>query len=242
MPEKAPAFQLYAQDFISDERVALMDLRAVGAYILLLCHAWVEGSVPDDPVTAAKICRTSVGEMRRAWASVRACFQEVTGGRLVNPRQEEERAKQACFRVEMQAAAEKRWEKQRKAKALPTHMPTHIGRQCSSSSSSSSEDTPPYPPHGFDPVPGWERFMAHYPGEVIPDRDCRVYMSVVQDIVSEVLLFENLTLWRQTRKFLEGFAPSAQKFLFEGHWKVKPKPDAKAEVDYPDRTPKAANV
>jgi hypothetical protein len=83
----------------------------------------------------------------------------------------------------------------------------------------------PLPKPEASPSESWERFEREYPGEVVPDRDCRVYLSVINAEADEALLFENLPAWKATRKFRDGFAPSAQKFLFEGHWKVKPKPD-----------------
>jgi hypothetical protein len=76
---------------------------------------------------------------------------------------------------------------------------------------------------------GWARFEREYTGEVIPDRDCHVWFSTITTPADEALLFENLPDWLNSRKFRDGFAPAAQRFLFEGHWKTKPRPDRKQE-------------
>jgi hypothetical protein len=82
----------------------------------------------------------------------------------------------------------------------------------------------------YDPVPGWEKFQQEYPGEVIPDRDCQVWMSVIESAEQETLLFRNLAHWKSSRKWLEGFVPNARNFLFEGHWKVQPQEGAVAKT------------
>ena len=142
MAEKAPAFQFYAQDFLSDERVALMSMREVGAYILLLSHAWIEGSVPDSVVAAAKIWRVSPAEARKVWPSVRACFQELGDGRLINPRQEEERAKLSAWREKSREGGRRsaitRWGNGDKQNVTVVTECLQPNRNSSSSSSTSS--------------------------------------------------------------------------------------------------------
>jgi uncharacterized protein YdaU (DUF1376 family) len=45
--KKPPAFQFYADDFVSG--VSDMTQSEVGAYILLLCRQWCAGEIPADP-------------------------------------------------------------------------------------------------------------------------------------------------------------------------------------------------
>lgn len=80
---KAPAFQLYAADFLTDENVLVMELDEVGAYIKLMCFAWREGSVPDDVRMLARLVGGGVSRTRMAeiWATLRPLFathEEVT--------------------------------------------------------------------------------------------------------------------------------------------------------------------
>jgi uncharacterized protein YdaU (DUF1376 family) len=53
-----PAFQFYADDFIGG--VADMTQSEVGAYILLLCHQWSRGEIPNDPARASLIAKGEV--------------------------------------------------------------------------------------------------------------------------------------------------------------------------------------
>jgi uncharacterized protein YdaU (DUF1376 family) len=71
---KAPAFQLYAKEFLQDEAVIAMELEAVGAYIILLCHQWTEGSIPADPALVARICRTTTERIEAIWPQLEGKF------------------------------------------------------------------------------------------------------------------------------------------------------------------------
>jgi uncharacterized protein YdaU (DUF1376 family) len=96
---KAPAFQLYVKEFLQDEAVIAMDLEAVGAYIVLLCHQWNEGSVPADVSLLAKICRTLPEKMQTIWPQVASKFSPLLGkkNRLVNPKLEIVRKEKVWF-------------------------------------------------------------------------------------------------------------------------------------------------
>jgi uncharacterized protein YdaU (DUF1376 family) len=85
---KAPAFQLYAKEFLQDEAVIAMELEAVGAYIILLCHQWTEGSIPADPALLARICRTTPERIEAIWPQLAVQF----------PRKESHNAKRLANR------------------------------------------------------------------------------------------------------------------------------------------------
>lgn len=110
---KAPAFQFYPKDYQSDEHVMLMDLDQRGAYVDLLCHSWLHGSIPSDVSALARICRTTPARMGRLWPGIAPCWKALEDGRLVNGRQEREREAQATRRevaaVKGRKGAEKRW-------------------------------------------------------------------------------------------------------------------------------------
>lgn len=55
---KAPAFQFYADDFISG--VSDMTQAEIGAYIMLLANQWTRGEIPSDPARAALIAKGEV--------------------------------------------------------------------------------------------------------------------------------------------------------------------------------------
>lgn len=87
---KPPAFQFYADDFIAG--VADMTQNEVGAYIMLLAHAWnTQGLTSGFPERLKLLAKGDVS------AHVLGKF-ELRNGRLCNPRQELERQKQSEYR------------------------------------------------------------------------------------------------------------------------------------------------
>jgi len=145
---KAPAFQFYPRDFLSDSNQMAMSLQEAGAYIRLMCHCWDDGSIPDDPIRLARLVGTTSNQMRKLWPAIRHCFRNGRQhGRLVHPRLEKERVKQDNYRRRQSDAATKRWDKQAYATASPRHKPPHphspsTGNALLSSSSSATAVSP----------------------------------------------------------------------------------------------------
>lgn len=80
-----------------DGNVAGMSLEERGAYITLLCLCWQESSLPADTKRLARMVGTPERQFLKFWPAVRGCFRDA-GDRLVHPRLEKERAKQAAYR------------------------------------------------------------------------------------------------------------------------------------------------
>lgn len=99
---KPPAFQFYADDFLSG--TADMTAEEVGVYIRLLCHAWSKDGLDDNErlVMLAGQCQAS------SLAHAKSKFR-LTDGKLRNLRQEKERKKQAEFRERQAENGKKRW-------------------------------------------------------------------------------------------------------------------------------------
>jgi uncharacterized protein YdaU (DUF1376 family) len=97
--EKSPAFLFYPRDFLADSHVAVMDLTQRGAYVVLLCYAWLDGSIPADSAHLAKLVGVTVRQFDRLWPAVAVCFQPHPSepGRLVQGRLERERVKKAGY-------------------------------------------------------------------------------------------------------------------------------------------------
>lgn len=94
----SPAFQFYPKDFISSTKVQRMTLTEVGAYMLLLSHCWLDGSLPADLTEVAKIVKMPAPRFRKLWAgALSECFVE-KNGRLINVRLDQERRKQIEYR------------------------------------------------------------------------------------------------------------------------------------------------
>lgn len=94
-PQKSPAFQFYARDFLTG--VATMSLAERGAYISLLAHQWDSGAVPASAKERARILGCSAAEERRVWAVLVSKFTYINEV-FLNERLEEEREKQAEYR------------------------------------------------------------------------------------------------------------------------------------------------
>lgn len=97
MIQPAPAFQFYARDWLASQRVQLLTLEEEGAYIRLLCHCWLAGSIPADEQLAIRLL--GKGGINVDITTVLSMFQ--TGpktGTLVHERLEAERRKQADWR------------------------------------------------------------------------------------------------------------------------------------------------
>lgn len=107
-PEKAPAFQFYPKDFLSDERVQLMSHTERGVYVTLLCMCWLEGSLPSDLASLARLVRMPTARFARLWAGpLGQCFLGKEGGRLGQKRLDQERAKQDVFRQRQRVNGQK---------------------------------------------------------------------------------------------------------------------------------------
>jgi len=112
---KSPAFQFYPKDFLADENVMAMELEELGAYIRLMCICWIEGSIPADVRRLARLCGCDSKRMAELWQAIEPCFEPhpTEEGRLIHPRLEREREKQAEHRAKKSEAgkegAKKRW-------------------------------------------------------------------------------------------------------------------------------------
>lgn len=97
MKNKPPAFQFYPSEFLADENVKLMTCEERGAYITLLCHNWIEGSLPDDDKSLAIL-----SDAKERWPLIKAkilkCFCHSSAKkRYSNPRLKKEKKKQKRF-------------------------------------------------------------------------------------------------------------------------------------------------
>jgi uncharacterized protein YdaU (DUF1376 family) len=98
IPGKAPAFQFYPNDFLSDANVIVMSLQERGAYITLMCVCWQQGTLPASVEHLARLCGCPLVAFRRIWPAVSPCFRTMANGeRLMHPRLEKERKKQRAF-------------------------------------------------------------------------------------------------------------------------------------------------
>ena len=96
---KAPAFQFYANDFLTGTQT--MTLAARGAYITLLCQQWDKGGLAFDVVTLARLLSCARGEVRAILGQVSGKFRAGADGLFRNARIEQERRKQRTYSRKM---------------------------------------------------------------------------------------------------------------------------------------------
>ena len=89
--EKAPAFQFYARDWLSDLRLRLLDHEAKGMFVDLLCHQWLEGHLPSDDRSIARLLGISTRKWRATRRRLECHFQLNGDGLMFNPRLSEQR-------------------------------------------------------------------------------------------------------------------------------------------------------
>jgi len=114
---KAPAFQFYAGDFLSDINVQLMTMSQRGIYITLLANEWIEGELPNNLLKLKMLCGNPIN-FKTEWDAIKHCFV-VENGKLINNRLEKERGKMVSYRERMSDAGKKgaktRWQSNGKA-------------------------------------------------------------------------------------------------------------------------------
>jgi len=138
---KPPAFQWYPKDCDTDENVRGMDDREFGFYMRCLNHAWPNFGLPGNVSEIARVMHRPVPYVEKIWIRVGKCFVFDDSGRLVNPKQEEQRKEQEAYRESKRLAASTRWKSKADAHALHVDAPctdSLMRVQCSASASASA--------------------------------------------------------------------------------------------------------
>lgn len=135
---KSPAFQLYAAEFLSGEKVCRMSYAEIGMFTCLLCHAWLGHGLPPRVPEIAKLLKLNPKRFEVQWRGVLSeCWIE-RGGKLVNPKQEKIRQNSAAYSKKQSDRAAKGWQSRGNAAAVHKPHPSGNALQSSSSSSTSS--------------------------------------------------------------------------------------------------------
>ena len=87
------AFLFWARDWLTNENVVLMSPAAKGVYVDLLCHCWLEGSIPACSEHLQRIARLDAQTFAAIWSELCGRFapHPTEAGRLINRRMDEER-------------------------------------------------------------------------------------------------------------------------------------------------------
>lgn len=190
-PEKAPAFQMYADQFLTDENQVVMSLEQVGAYARLMCYCWREITIPDDPAKLARMVGTTPARMKKLWPGIRVCFCPDSSGekRLRHARLDVERAKQQEWRETQsengKRGAEKRWGRHGEPNGVGMGSPQNGDGE--NMPLQSPSPTPVQIPSGSDQR--FAQFWAAYPLKVGKKPAAKAFRKLhVSDALLEIML------------------------------------------------------
>lgn len=107
--DKSPAFQFYPGDWLRSLRITMMTHEEQGIYIRLLCHCWLNGSIPED----TKQLKALIGGRCKIKSieKVKEMFKksESIGNTMLHNRLDEERKKQSEYSEKQRNRIKKRW-------------------------------------------------------------------------------------------------------------------------------------
>jgi hypothetical protein len=121
-----PWFPMHAAELLADENFTVWSLEERGAWLTLIARCWLEGTIPSDLTSLAKLLRCDGGAMRLLWSGIGSRFIEAPGqpGRLISPRVERERDRaRSLIRQKVEAGkkgAKARWHGDNSAMAPPS--------------------------------------------------------------------------------------------------------------------------
>ena len=125
MADKYPWFPFYANKFLSDEKVLVMNYREVGIYLVLLCHQWVQGSIPADLSRAQAMLKlgSSVAGDDADFVALERVMDECfvphpeLAGRLINPKLADVQDSQEAKRQKLSEGGKRGVDAKRQAQA-----------------------------------------------------------------------------------------------------------------------------
>jgi len=106
---KAPAFQLYAGDFLVD--TIDWSLEEIGLYTRLLCVEWANGPLPSQPQKLAQIAGITPRKLAIIWPKIARKFVINSDEKYINLRLEETREKQDKYSESRKKGAAAKWSK-----------------------------------------------------------------------------------------------------------------------------------
>lgn len=129
MAKELPYFRWYPKDAESDEKYGSMEDDELGFFHRCLNKSWMNEGIPTDPDARARLMKTPRAIADKRWEQVKKCFVPSTmfPGKLVNPRQEEERLHVMSVSVSARNSINKRYGRTTpEATAEPTFEPSPV--------------------------------------------------------------------------------------------------------------------
>jgi uncharacterized protein YdaU (DUF1376 family) len=193
---KAPAFQFYPKDWLTDPDVVCMSMAQKGAYITLICYCWREDKLPNNEDYIRKLLG-NVPKWKTLWNGVKHKF-EIQGDYLIHPRLEKERTKQEEHRKKKSNAGkigmEKRWSK---PKIIDNTVKDVLITKNNSSSSTSVSIA-----HSSDIyTSSFNEFWEVYPRKVGKKNAMEVWNKMKPDDELLIRILESLEKQKKTRQW-----------------------------------------
>ena len=217
MRGKPPSFPFYPDAWLSSKDITLMTPAEEGAYIRLLCIAWLEPDcgLPDDDKILAKLSRLNRSWNRVSGRKLRNKFRS-ENGRLYNDRLLEERRKQLEWKEKSSQGGKRSAQAKRTGGSRVVDDCLQPNGNISFSSSNKPSPTPSFDPLGTnekpDPTsssepeyfdPEFQRLAECYPGTVDRDHAWRAWKSLLDSggLTAEQIpeVFAGLERWRQSK-------------------------------------------
>jgi hypothetical protein len=230
---KPPAFQWYPKDCDSDEAVRAMDDREFGFFVRCLNHSWLNRGIPADLTELARVLGRPKKYIERLWVRVGKCFVSGENGRLVNPKQEEQRSVQEAFSESKRVAADTRWHQpepyKSDARALHTECPASPSASAEYMKTSATPDGTALDAE-FDYVAGFEELWNLYPAKGRTKRPFTesVYVEHLRENGAQqthVAITSGINQrWLVSQKWTDGFVPDLANFIAQKRYEETPEP------------------
>lgn len=230
---KSPAFSMYPKDFLTDTQ--LLSAEQLGAYIALLCNAWVglpgnpQGFLPPDGESLARLARLTPKRWREIGTPVLELFEQDGEGRLYHKRLLRELARQKDRSKKASASAKRRWggangmrtHSERTAKKAGATEDANAGKRGRGQGKGGRLDAGQQPPR----VDDFERLWDVYPNKQRRRRAEAAWSDVYEEAPPIDDLVDAVKLWRRTEQWTaEGgrYVPLLHKWLREQRWLEPP--------------------
>ena len=212
--DKAPAFQFYPKDWLTDPDVVCMSMAQKGAYITLICYCWREDQLPNNPDYIRKLLG-NVPKWKTLWNGIKHKF-EIRGNYLVHPRLEKERIKQEEYRKKKSNAGKKgmkkRWGKLHNNDNTVKEVLITKNNSSSSTSSSIAHSSDIY-------TSSFNEFWEIYPHKVGKKKAMEVWNKLKPDDESIERIIDALKKQKETRQWQDKlYVPHPATWLNQERW------------------------
>lgn len=207
-----------------------LDATGRGIYRDLLDQCYAAGDFEYDPELICALCKCTPEQLEHAWKRIEKSFVKRRNGRFGNGVADIFRKNYFAYvenqrKIAKDAAAKRNGNKEIPRVPSPKPQPSQSQHDTDTiqTRNNTKQDSTEKKRAACASFEGdFERFIREYPKEVNQVAQ-QLFISVVNTLADERLLFANLKLYCQTDQWKRGIIPAAKTWLSEGSWKVAPK-------------------